>query len=38
MEMSMDDIKKKLVDAGVEPLAAEVMALLMSKDTGMQKK
>lgn len=38
MEMSMDDIKKKLVDAGAEPRAAEVMALLMSKDTGMQKK
>lgn len=38
MEMSMDEHQKKLVDAGAEPRAAEVMALLMSKDTGMQKK
>lgn len=35
MDMSMDEIKKKLVDAGMEPRAAEVIALLMSKDTGM---
>lgn len=38
MDMSMDDIKKKLVDAGMEIRAAEVMASLMSKDTGIRKR
>ena len=38
MDMSMDDIKKKLVDAGMEIRAAEVMASLMSEDTGTRKK
>ena len=38
MDMSMDDIKKKLVDAGMEIRAAEVMASLMSRDTGTRKK
>lgn len=38
MDMSMEDIKKKLVAAGAEPRAAEVIALLMSKDTGTRKK
>lgn len=38
MDMSMDDIKKKIVDAGMEIRAAEVMASLMSEDTGTRKK
>lgn len=38
MDMSMDDIKKKLVDAGMGIRAAEVMASLMSEDTGTRKK
>lgn len=38
MDMSMDDIKKKLVDAGMEIRAAEVIASVMSEDTGTRKK
>ena len=38
MDMSMEDIKKKLVDAGMEIRAAEVVASVMSKDTGTRKK
>ena len=38
MDMSMDDIKKKLVDAGMEIRAAEVIASVMSEDTGTRRK
>lgn len=38
MDMGMEDIKKKLVEAGAEPRAAEVIASLMSKDTGTRRK
>lgn len=38
MDMSRDDIKKKLVDAGMEIRAAEVIASVMSEDTGTRKK
>lgn len=38
MDMSMDDIKKKLLDAGMEIRAAEVIASVMSEDTGIRKK
>ena len=38
MDMSIDDIKKKLVDAGMEIRAAGVIASVMSKDTGIRKK
>ena len=35
---SMDEIKKKLMDAGLDSKSSEVMALVMSKDTGSKKK
>ena len=35
---SMDDIKKKLMDAGLDSKSSEVMAWVMSKDTGSKKK
>ena len=38
MDMSMEDIKKKLVKAGAEPRAAEVIASLMSKDTDTRRR
>ena len=38
MDMSMEDIKKKLVDAGMEVQVAEMMAAVMSKDTGTRRK
>ena len=34
----MDDIKKKLMDAGLDSKSSEVMAWVMSKDTGSKKK
>lgn len=35
---SMDDIKKKLMDAGLDSKSSEVMAWVMSRDTGSRKK
>lgn len=35
---SMDDIKNKLMDAGLDSKSSEVMAWVMSKDTGSKKK
>ena len=35
---SMDEIKKKLMDAGLDSKSSEVMAWVMSKDTGSKKK
>ena len=35
---SMDEIKKKLMDAGLDSKSSEVMAWVMSKGTGSKKK
>lgn len=35
---SMDDIKKKLMDAGLDSKSSEVMAWVMSRDTDSRKK
>ena len=35
---SMDEIKKKLMDTGLDSKSSEVMAWVMSKDTGSKKK
>ena len=35
---SMDDIKKKLMDAGLDSRSSEVMAWVMSRDTGSKKR
>ena len=35
---SMDEIKKKLMDAGLDSKSSEVMAWVMSQDTGSKRK